>query len=331
MKVGFTYDLREEYLARGFSPEEAAEFDVPETIDGIASALESLGHDVDRIGSARALLGALGAGRRWDLVFNIAEGLRGFGREALVPAILDEFAIPYVFSDPLVLALCLHKGLCKRVVRDLGVPTPDFAVVETSAEVAAVRLPFPLFAKPVAEGTGKGISSNSRIDDPVTLARVCDDLLGRFGQPVLVETFLPGREFTAGIVGTGLDARVVGIMEVAFRPAVAAVYSYDSKAHYEQRVDYALLREELLASDVARAALGAWRGLGCRDGGRVDLRLDAAGRPSFIEVNPLAGLNPIHSDLPILWRLGGGRFVDLVAAIVASAGDRIRDARPSAP
>src|SRR5450759_2110927 len=198
VKIGITYDLRDDYIAEGYTEEETAEFDHPRTIDAIEEALRDLGYETDRIGHIRALTLRLVAGDRWDLVFNIAEGLRGFGREAQVPALLDAWEIPYTFSDPLVLSLTLHKGLTKRVIRDLGIPTPDFAVVETPEEMAAVALPFPLFAKPVAEGTGKGVTAASKIVDPVGLDRVCRELLAVFRQPVLVETFLPGREFTVG-------------------------------------------------------------------------------------------------------------------------------------
>src|ERR1700733_4739886 len=129
MKVGITYDLRTEYLSRGYTAEETAEFDSIETIDAIDVALCGLGHETDRIGNVRSLTRRLAAGDRWDLVFNLAEGLHGFGREAQVPALLDAFAIPYTFSDPLVLALALHKGMTKRLVASLGISTPAFAVV----------------------------------------------------------------------------------------------------------------------------------------------------------------------------------------------------------
>ena len=155
MRIGLTYDLRSEYLAMGYSEEATAEFDREETVDGIESALQRLGHATERIGHIRRLVERLAEGRRWDLVFNIAEGLNGIGREAQVPALLDAYGIPYTFSDPLVLGVCLHKGLTKLVVRDAGVPTPDFALVERPEDLARVGLPFPVFAKPVAEGTGK--------------------------------------------------------------------------------------------------------------------------------------------------------------------------------
>ena len=207
MRIGITYDLRDDYLALGFSDEETAEFDRIDTIEAIESALQGMGFETDRIGNIRSLIKRLASGDRWDMVFNIAEGLKGFGREAQVPALLDAYEIPYTFSDALVLALTLHKGMTKRVIRDLGIPTPDFAVIEAASDLDQVNLAFPLFAKPVAEGTGKGISAASKIGSQEELRSVCEDLLRRFNQPVLIETYLPGKEFTAGIVGTGKSAR----------------------------------------------------------------------------------------------------------------------------
>ncbi len=327
MKVGLVYDLRDDYLKMGFGKEETAEFDKPETIAGIESALVALGHQTERIGHAKALVEALAAGKRWDMVFNIAEGMIGMGRESLVPCLCEAYQIPYTFSDPMVLALSLHKGMCKRVIRDLGVPTADFAVVETEADLHAVDLPFPLFVKPVAEGTGKGISDQSLIRDRDQLVSVCKELLGRFEQPVLVETFLSGREFTVGLVGSGPAARVVGGMEVLFNQNVEVVYSYDNKENYEQKVRYVPITEPAVQKPVYDVALSAWRGLSCRDGGRVDIRMNAKGQPMFIEVNPLAGLNPVHSDLPILARMAGWDYNRLIREIMESAIQRASHAR----
>jgi D-alanine-D-alanine ligase len=323
MKIGITYDLRDDYTAAGFTEEETAEFDSPETIAAIDEALQSLGFFTELIGNIRMLAPRLVAGERWDCVFNIAEGLHGFGREAQIPALLEAWEIPCVFSDPLVLALTLHKGLTKRIIRDLGIPTADFAVVETAAEAKALHREFPLFAKPVAEGTGKGVTAASKIDDQHQLVRVCSELLVNFRQPVLVESFLPGREFTAGIIGTGADAYVPAVMEVIFtRNARQDIYSYANKEEWKGRIEYRLAEDETAAA-AAKTALAAWRGLGCRDGGRIDLRADAAGVPNFIEVNPLAGLRPGHSDLPILCELAGISYQELIAGIVRSALKRL--------
>ncbi len=157
MIVGLTYDLRDEYLAMGFSEDETAEFDREGTISSIERTLAELGYQTDRIGHIKNLVKRLNNGDRWDLVFNIAEGMYGAGREAQVPALLDAYRIPYVFSGPLVLALTLDKALTKIIVKDAGVATPDHAVVYDWADMQKVKLPYPLFVKPLAEGTGKGI------------------------------------------------------------------------------------------------------------------------------------------------------------------------------
>lgn len=331
MLIGLTYDLRAEYLAAGYSEEETAEFDRPETVDAIDNALHELGHKTDRIGHARQLVERLARGDRWDLVVNIAEGMFGIAREAQVPAILDVYQIPYTFSDPLLMALALDKGLCKVVARHGGVPTPDFAIVRQPADADWISLPFPLFAKPLAEGTGKGVTPASKVKDQESLGRVCRELLERFRQPVLVERFLPGREFTVGITGTGAEATVVGTLEIVLLAgAEAEVYSYVNKERCEELVEYRLVRPKD-DPEVRRAeeiALQAWRVLGCRDAGRIDLRSDAAGQPQFLEVNPLAGLHPSHSDLPMICTAVGVSYVELIDRIVRSAAQRIPQTRP---
>ena len=180
MRVGLTFDLRDHYLAAGYSAEDTAEFDSIGTIDSLAGALERLGLEVDRVGTVRQLAQRLVAGDRWELIFNIAEGLKGVGREAQVPALLDAYEIPYTFSDPMVMGLALHKGMTKHVIRDQGIPTAPFAVIESRADLAGLELPYPLFAKPVAEGTGKGVTPASRVTTPAALRRVVGALLERF-------------------------------------------------------------------------------------------------------------------------------------------------------
>ncbi|MCK6449655.1 MAG: D-alanine--D-alanine ligase [Alphaproteobacteria bacterium] len=327
MLVGLTYDLRADYLAEGYGEEETAEFDSPATIQALDDAIAALGHRTVRIGNVRRLVERLARGERWDLVFNIAEGLNGIGREAQVPAVLDAYGVAYTFSDPMVMALTLHKGLTKRVVRDAGIPTADFVVIETESDIGGVRLPYPLFAKPVAEGTGKGVTPASKIDAPAQLRQVCSALLQRYAQPVLIETFLPGREFTVGITGSGDAARPVGALEVILKDnAEPGAYSYLNKEECEERVIYRLVDDALARESIA-VAVASWRALGCRDAGRVDLRTDASGRVNFIEVNPLAGLHPSHSDLPILWEQAGGEYLDLIGRIIDSASKRIGTGR----
>ncbi len=320
--IGLAYDLREDYLREGYSLEQTAEFDKADTIEAIEAVILKHGFAAERIGHVKALARRLTMGDRWDLVFNIAEGLHGFGREAQVPALLDAYQIPYTFSDALGHSLTLHKGMTKHVVRDLGIPTPDFAVVSDPEDIDLVHLPYPLFAKPVAEGTGKGITARSKIDDAENLRIVCISLLKTYSQPVLVETYLPGREFTVGIVGSGRNSRVLGAMEVILNPdAEQNAYSYDNKEHYENLVRYAAV-DDAEARKAMAASLAVWRGLDLKDGGRIDLRSDAHGIPHFIEVNSLAGLNPVRSDLPILCGLMGIPYDRLITDILNSALSR---------
>ena len=300
MRVGMTYDLRDDYLAAGMSEEETAEFDKIGTIDAIANAIRNAGHEPVRIGNVTSLVQHLARSERWDLVFNIAEGVYGLGREAQVPALLDAYQIPYVFSGPLVQAVTLHKGISKHVVRDSGLPTPPFAVINCESDIAGVNLPYPLFAKPVAEGTGKGVTAASKITDEAMLLATCKELLTTFKQPVLVETFLPGREFTVGIVGNGAEARSIGIMEVILLDnSEPDVYSYHNKANFEGLVEYRKV-DDPEARKAIEVAVACYVALGCNDAGRVDLRSDADGLPNFMEINSLAGLNPEISDLAIL-------------------------------
>jgi len=326
MKIGLTFDLRSAYLAMGFSEDETAEFDRDETIQAIEKTLRELGHETERIGHIKELAAALVAGKRWDLVFNIAEGMYGIGREAQVPALLDAYRIPYTFSDPLVMSLTLDKGMTKRVVRDAGVPTSDFFVAATVADAAKVHFNPPWFVKPVAEGTGKGITPASIVRAREGLAAQVGELLATYRQPVLVEPYLSGREFTVGIVGTGVEARAIGSMEVILLSnAEQGVYSYVNKEFCEDRVEYRLIRpgDDPVVAASERIALDAWRVLGCRDAGRIDIRCDGENRPQFMEVNPLAGIHPEHSDLPIICNKVGLPYRDLLGAIVDSAAARM--------
>ncbi|MCD8351477.1 MAG: D-alanine--D-alanine ligase [Planctomycetaceae bacterium] len=326
MNIGFTYDLKDQYLAEGYSKVQAAEFDSIETIEGVERAIQRLGHRVDRIGKLDSLVRRLARGDRWDLVFNIAEGLRGATRESQVPALLEAYDIPTTFGDSLCLALCLHKGHSKQVVKSHRIPTSRFVVVDDKGfDFNAVTLTYPLFAKPVGEGTGKGVMPRGKVDSPDKLREVCFELLDRFAQPVLVEEFLPGREFTVGVVGTGRDARVLGVMEVVLLvTAEPEVYTFDNKDKYEDRVTYRLVNNDGQARMAAEIALESYRVLNCRDAGRVDIRSDQYGMPQFMEINPLAGLNPLHSDLPILCRLLGVSYEQLISDILASALRRVR-------
>jgi len=214
--------------------------------------------------------------------------------------------------------------MTKSVIRGAGIPTPDYYLVRSEKDIAHVNLPYPLFAKPVAEGTGKGIDASSVINSPEELKSRCTYLLGKFKQPVLVETYLSGREFTVGIVGTGEQARSVGVMEIILnQEAEKNVYSYVNKEECEELVIYELAGGPEAAA-CEKVALESWKVLECEDGGRVDIRFDGKGEANFVEVNPLAGLHPLHSDLPILSSKNGITYSELLKMIMDSAIKKVK-------
>ena len=239
MRIALVYDLRDDYRALGFSEEEIAEFDNIDTIDQLEGALRALHCEVVRVGRGQVLAARLAAGERFDLVFSIAEGLKGRSREAQVPALCELFDQPYLLSDPLTSAVALDKAVAKRLVRDAGVPTPAFMVASSDASELAGWSEFPAFVKPIAEGTGKGCESASVVNTSQELAAAAAKLLTRYHQPVLVETYLPGREFTVGIVGNGEDATVLGVCEILLKEdAEANIYSLHNKELCEELVIY---------------------------------------------------------------------------------------------
>jgi len=315
-----------------------AEYDSEETVEGIASALRAAGHEPVKLGGGRKFLAqglaASGPPRTIDLLFNIAEGWGSRSREAHVPAVCEMLNIPYTHSDPLTLALALDKSLAKRVAASLGVPVPADICVQRLADLDAQPLPpFPLIAKPACEGSSMGIRRHSRCANRDELQAHVAALLAQYAGPVMVEQFLTGVEATVGIMGTGAGARVLGIMEIA--PCHTAtdqfIYSLEVKRDYLREVGYHVPPRlpAALIDAIAQTALGAYRAIGCRDVGRVDVRLDAQGVPRFLELNPLPGLNPVSSDLPILAGRLGISFETLIAGIVEEAIARpmVRTAR----
>ncbi len=316
MKIGLTFDLRSWYLDRGYSMEDTAEFDKQDTVDAIEAALRNMGHETEPVGNCFQLIGALSSGKRWDLVFNIAEGLYGDGRESVVPAILDQYRIPYVFSGPVIMGISLNKHLTRLIVSAAGVPVSPGMLMTDLKDVERCNLKYPLFVKPVSEGTGKGITEKSLLHSETDLRQMVGYLLSRFNQPVLVEEYLPGREFTVGVIGSGNDTVAIGGMEIECKDNLP--YSVEFKENYQIYCKYFPMAGEI-AEECKTVALNVWKALGCVDGGRVDVKADRNGRICFIEVNPLAGLHPVHSDLPILSNMIGIKYQALIEMIMRSA------------
>ncbi len=314
MRIGFCYDLRDHYLAKGYSIEETAEFDFPETIEAIDNALTSLGFKVDHIGHLESLCQRLLKGDSWPLVFNMAEGMYGAGREAQIPALLDAWQINYTFSDTTVNAITLNKVVTKRLLRDHGLPTANFELIEKPEDIAKTKLELPIMAKPLREGNSKGISPDSKIESPQALNKQCHYLLKQFKQPVLLEEFLPGREFTVGILGTGEQTQCVGVLEKLLG---------DEPVYFKYDVGFpGVLVDDKQAQQARKIAIKAWQVLECRDGGRVDIRCDTNGKPVILEVNTVPGLRPNNSDLPVMCELAGINFTQLIKTIVESAQQR---------
>jgi len=324
VKIGLVYDLRKDYLKEGYPEEDVAEFDSEETIESLERAIVSLGYQCERLGNGRKLCKRLIGKDRWDLVFNVAEGLYGRSREAQVPCLLEMHGINYTFSDPLVCAMTLDKSFAKRIIRDFGLPTAKFKVIESIEDINHISMEYPLFAKPLSEGTGKGIDANSRIESPEQMEKVCGDLLNRFAQPVLVEEFLPGREFTAAVLGNGEQSHVLGIMEIKLPyDTGGAIYSYVAKEQCEKLVNYVPYQKGSLHRQLEQLALKSYKVLQCRDAARVDIRCDKNGIPFFLEINPLPGLHPTHSDLPMIATQEGFSYEELIDSIIQSALSRV--------
>lgn len=230
MKIGLTYDLRDDYKLEGLSEEEVVELDTPETINGLESAIQKIGYKTERIGGIKNLVKKLANNERWDLVFNICEGIYGFGREAQVPALLDAYKIPYTFSDPLVLSLTLHKGITKELIKSICIKTAPFFVLNNLNDLVKIDLPFPQFVKPVAEGTSKGIFDFSLVNNKNELEDTCMKLLKKYNQPLIIEKYLSGKEYTVGMIGTGENSTPIGVLEVEINKEIQCkFYSYTNK------------------------------------------------------------------------------------------------------
>lgn len=316
-----------------------AEWDSQQTIDAVANALSALG-EVVRLEATADFPERLRA-ERPDIVFNIAEGLHGTNRESHVPAICEFFGVPYSGSDPFTLSLCLHKARTKEMLTVNGVTTAPFALVESEAEAArlaadigAFGLQWPLFAKPVHEGSSKGITERNFVRDRRELLEQTAFLLATYRQPVLVEQFLPGAEFTCGVLGNGNTAEMLPIVGMNFGslpPGAVPIYGFEAKWVWDTPDKPLEIFEcparvpTALAQAIERVVLKAYRVLGCRDWSRIDVRLDAAGAPHVVEVNPLPGILPNPEDnscLPKAARAVGMGYDELIQTCLEHAARR---------
>jgi D-alanine-D-alanine ligase len=341
--------------------DEFAEWDSPETIAAVERALAACG-TVIRLEANADFPERLRA-ERPDIVFNIAEGLHGVNREAHVPAICEFFGIPYSGSDPFTLSLCLDKARTKETLAFHGVPTAPFFVIRdvealrafmrdggrgkgdelpagmlrggtAAAGVPLPPSPFPLFAKPLHEGSSKGITERNYCRTARELEETVAFLLETYAQPVLVETYLPGQEFTCAVLGNGRTARVLPIVGMNFASlpeGALPIYGYEAKWIWDRPENPLEMFEcparvgDALTAAIERVTLDAYRVLGCRDWSRIDVRLDAAGVPNVVEVNPLPGILPNPEDnscFPKAARAAGLSYDELIQSCLRLAAER---------
>ena len=325
MIIGLAYDLKKDFHQDEGRPDDwLEEYDSEDTIRAIQEVIEMLGHRVALLGGGRDFLERIRT-NLVDLVFNLAEGTKGRNREAHIPAVLEMLEIPYTHSDPLTLSLTLDKAMAKRVVASVGIPTPNFKLIWDRSGIQHIDLPFPIFVKPAHEGSSKGIQFHCKVYDEEALENEIDRLLQNYPAPVLVETFLPGREFTVGVLGNG-SPYLLGIMEItpAEGPMEDFVYSVRMKRECEERVRYGVPKDLPLSllRAIEQVALDSYRILGCRDVARIDIRLESDETPCFLEANPLPGIAPGYSDLVILAELVGWSYERLIETILFQAFER---------
>ncbi len=318
LRVGFSFNVKRVVPSGEGEGDAEAEYDSPKTLQAIREAIASHGHEVVDLEATSELPQRLSA-TPVDLVFNIAEGFKGRNREAQVPAVLELLDIPYTGSDPAALSIALDKALAKKMVRQHGILTPDFVLMQTGKERLPKELRFPVIVKPVAEGSSKGVFGKSVVQTEPELRELARELAARYRQPALVESYIGGREFTVGMLGERRP-KVLPIMEVVFTGEdPTPVYDFSAKLDWTHRVRYdaPAKLEAAQQREIERAARGVFMALGCRDVSRVDFRMDPAGKIYFLECNPLPGLTPGWSDLVLIAQAGGLSYRDLIGEILA--------------
>ena len=323
LHVGIAFNLKKHIQSD--IPDEEAEYDEMDTILAIRNALEGPGCHVTLLEATQDLPQKL-ADCPPDIVFNIAEGAAGRGREAQVPALLRFFSIPFSGSDETTLCIALDKALTKRILATHRITTPRFALVREGQGTLRSKLTYPVIVKPNAEGSSKGISNGSVATDADALRSILTAAMGRYNQEMLVEEFIQGREFTVGILGNGSQARVFSPMEIVFTNQTDGfnVYSFEVKKDFQKHVAYQCPADipDALRLKMENTARRIFDILRCKDFARIDFRLSPEGRLYFIEINPLPGLAPGYSDYPMIAQHNGMDYNTLLRGILDAAVKR---------
>src|SRR3954466_2116772 len=326
LRVGFTFNVKRIKPEINGRKDEEAEYDPPQTIQAVREAIAAAGHEVIDLEATTELPTVLAA-TPVDVVFNMAEGIKGRNREAVVPALLELLDIPYSGSDPTALSIALDKAIAKRIVRQHGILTPNFMTLTTGKERLPRELKFPLIVKPNAEGSSKGVHGTSVVDTEAELREAAREMIAKYDQPALVEDYIAGREFTVGLLGERRP-KVLPPMEVVFLSNEAhPVYSFEYKQDSSTKIRYdvpAQLEPAQLKA-LERAARECFIALGCRDVARVDFRMDTQGRVYFLECNPLPGLTPGWSDLVLIAKAAGIEYNAPISEILSGAIRRYKE------
>jgi D-alanine-D-alanine ligase len=327
MRIGLVYDLFDDYPWRAGDPPDAdAEYEPAETVEVLEGALALLGHESVRIGTARALLTQLGS-LRVDAVINIAEGIRGRNREGEVPTLLEMAGIPFLGSDALTLSLSLDKAWTKDLAVAAGVPTPAYRTYRRSTEIDAALLPgpFPLFVKPRYEGTAKGITPASRVDDVGSLRTQVDRVGDAYGQDAIVEPFVAGGgEFTVAVIGNDPPEALPVLQRAVEKKTRIGLHALEKRGMPENAFEYEIegSLDAALERGLQDLAIRVYDKLLCRDFARIDFRVDAHGRPWFIEINPLPTFAP-DGTFAIIAELTGRSYEAFLADVLGRAFARI--------
>ena len=247
---------------------------------------------------------------------------------------LDMLQIPYTGSDPLTLATCLDKARTKEILSYHNIPTAPFLIANETDQIKNINLTFPLFVKPVWEGSSKGIFSSCFVDNMKELKEQVERIITEYSQPALIEEFLSGREFTVAILGNGDQAEVLPIVEINyndFPDGFIPVYSYEAKwilDTKENPLDVfscpAKLTSEI-ETKIKQVALNAYKTLRCRDWSRIDIRMNADNVPNIIEINPLPGILPDpkeNSCFPKAARTAGISYDEMLNKVLLAAARR---------